>query len=146
MIMTGNRGTWSLLDDLVSLQGEFNRIFGDGRAGAGVGRALYPPLNVWQTPDGLVVDAELPGVDPAAVEIAVADGQLAISGQRSTGAEPAEGVACRERPEGSFSRTLQLPFRVNQDQVKASYKQGVLRVELPRAEEDKPKKILVQAA
>lgn len=146
MIMMSSRGPWSLLEDLVGLQGDFNRLFGDGGWRVRAGRALYPPLNVWQSADGLVVDAELPGVDPSAVELSVEDGRLTISGERSNGGEPGEGAACRERTEGKFSRSVELPFRVNSDQVKATYKLGVLRVTLPRAEEDKPKRIAVQAA
>ncbi|MCE9614276.1 MAG: Hsp20/alpha crystallin family protein [Lentisphaerae bacterium] len=140
------QGPWSLLDDLVSMQDDFNRLFDDRNGVSRFGRRSYPPVNVWQSADSVIVDAELPGVDPNAVEISVVDGALTLSGKRAGELDQAETVHQRERQEGEFSRTIQLPYRVDADKVLATYRNGVLRVTLPRAESDKPKRIQVKAA
>jgi HSP20 family protein len=104
-------------------------------------------LNVWSSADGLVIDAELPGVDPKDVDVSVLGDELTLRGKVNV-QEPRTGEAYhrRERPAGEFARTLQLPFRAATGAVKANYKNGVLRLTVPRSEEEKPKKIAVQAA
>lgn len=145
-MVSGSRGPWALLDDLASMQDDFNRLF-DGRGPVGrLGRQSFPPVNVWQSDDTMVVEAELPGVDPNEVNLAVADDELTVTGKRVSDVGPSDTVHQRERPEGEFARTLQLPFRVDAAQVQATYKLGVLRITLPRAEADKPKRIQVKAA
>ena len=106
----------------------------------------YPPLNVWSTAEGLVIDAEMPGVDPQAVEISVVGDELSLHGKVNA-QEPAAGeiVLRRERPAGEFERTLQLPFRANAGAVKATFKNGILRISIPRSEEEKPRKIAIEA-
>jgi HSP20 family protein len=142
------RDPWSIFDDLESLQEDFNRAFGDwGAAGRRYGRRwAFPPLNVWASEEGVVVDAELPGVDVKAVDIAVTGDELAIRG--TVGSEaPGEGETLhrRERAAGEFARTLTLPFRADSGGVKAAYKNGILRITIPRVEEDKPRKIAIEA-
>lgn len=143
------RSTWSILDELESLQEDMNRVFG-GRAlgpAARRGRAVYPPLNVWSSKDGIAVDAELPGIDVKDVDISVEADQLTLRGKINAG-EPKEGETYhrRERAAGEFLRTLQLPFRANADGVKATYRNGILRINIPRTEEDKPRKVAIEAA
>lgn len=145
---TWPRNPWSIFDELESLQADMNRAFSD----AGYGRprrwgATYPLMNVWSSADGIIVDAELPGVDPKDVDISVRGDELTLRGKAAAGeSRKGETYHRRERPEGEFARTLQLPFRANAGAVKASYKNGVLRLTVPRAEEDKPRKIAVEAA
>jgi HSP20 family protein len=104
-------------------------------------------MNVWTSADGIVIDAELPGVDPKDVDIAVQGDELTLRGKVNV-ADAAEGETFhrRERPTGEFARTLQLPFRANSGAVTANYKNGVLRVTVPRSEEEKPRKIAIEAA
>jgi HSP20 family protein len=111
----------------------------------------YPALNVWSNEEGLLVTAEVPGVSPEEIEVNVIGETLTLSGMRKPEELPdglKEGVRYhrQERGSGKFSRTLQLPFQVSVPQIEATFKHGVLNVRLPRAEEDKPRKIAVKSA
>jgi HSP20 family protein len=143
------RDPWSIFDELESLQDDLNRAFGgwSGNRRFRRGTVKYPPLNVWSRKEGIVIDAELPGVDPSDVDISVVGDELTLSG-KVNGHELQTGEAYhrRERPYGSFSRTLQLPFRAEAGAVKARYDNGLLRISVPRSEDDKPKKIAIEAA
>ena len=148
-LMIGPRNPWTIFDELESLQTDMNQILSApdaSRFGRRV-RAAYPPLNVWSSQEGLVVDAEMPGVDPQDVEISVVGDELSLRGKVNA-QEPAAGetILRRERPAGEFQRTLQLPFRAHAAAVKATSKNGILRVSIPRSEEEKPRKIAIETA
>lgn len=148
LLTIGPRNPWTIFDELESLQADMNRLLTPEASRPGPrGRAAYPPMNVWSSADGLVIDAELPGVDPQEVEISVVGDELAVRGKVNA-QEPAEGevVLRRERPAGEFQRTLQLPFRANTGAVKATFKNGLLRIAIPRSEEEKPRKIAIETA
>ena len=144
----GPRTPWTVFDELESIQEDVNRPLSGEEAPrfARRARAAYPPLNVWSMAEGLVIDAEMPGVDPQAVEISVVGDELSLHGKVNA-QEPAAGeiVLRRERPAGEFERTLQLPFRANAGAVKATFKNGILRISIPRSEEEKPRKIAIEA-
>ena len=153
-LVTWPRNPWSIFDELESLQADVNRMLtGQPRSEAGRRghawrrRLTYPLMNVWTSKDGIVIDAELPGADPKDVDIAVQGDELTLSGKVNA-VDVAEGETYhrRERPAGEFSRSLQLPFRAETGAVKANYKNGILRVTVPRSEEEKPKKIAIEAA
>lgn len=130
---------WSAFDDLLDIENAMGRAVGGGRS------SRFPALNAWVTESGVVVDAEVPGVDAGSIDVSVVKDELTLSGQRAAD-DVGDGVYHRrERGYGKFSRTVQLPFRVQADKVVATYRNGVLRVELPRAEADKPKRITIQA-
>lgn len=143
------RTPWSIFDDLESMQEGMNRVFSDRGYDRPIRRSrpTYPLLNVWSYADGIVIDAELPGVDPKDVDVSVVGDELTLRGKVNV-LEPREGETYhrRERPAGEFSRTLQLPFRADTGGVKANYKNGVLRLTVPRSEEERPKKVVVEAA
>ena len=141
----GPRNPWTIFDELESIQSDMNRLLAGAEAPRRA-RAAYPPLNVGSTAEGLVLDAEMPGVDPQAVEISVVGDELSLHGKVNA-QEPAAGeiVLRRERPAGEFERTLQLPFRANAGAVKATFKNGILRISIPRSEEEKPRKIAIEA-
>ena len=143
----GPRNPWTVFDELESIQADMNRILSGQDAPRLARRAAYPPLNVWASAEGLVIDAEMPGVDPQDVEISVVGDELSLRGKVNA-QEPAEGetVLRRERPAGDFQRTLQLPFRANTGAVKATFKNGILRISIPRSEEEKPRKIAIEAS
>jgi len=131
------------------MQEDMNRVFSDRGYERPLRRSrpTYPLLNVWSSADGIVIDAELPGVDPKDVDVSVLGDELTLRGKvnvQESGRN--ETYHRRERPTGEFVRTLQLPFRANAGAVKASYRNGVLRLTVPRAEEEKPRKIAVEAA
>ena len=145
----GPRSAGTVFDELGAIQADMNRILSgqDAPRFARRARAAYPPLNVWASADGLVIDAEMPGVDPQDAEISVVGDELSLRGKVNA-QEPADGetVLRRERPAGEFQRTLQLPFRANAGAVKATFKNGVLRIAVPRSEEEKPRKIAIEAS
>ena len=147
-LMIGPRNPWTVFDELESIQADMNRLLGgeDPARFARPARAAYPPLNVWSSAEGLTIDAEMPGVDPQDVEISVVVDELALHGKVNM-QDPAAGetVLRRERPAGEFQRTLQLPFRANTGAVKATFKNGILRIAIPRSEEEKPRKIAIEA-
>ncbi len=108
--------------------------------------ARFPAINIWTNEsEGVFVTAELPGVAPDSLEITVTADTLTISGTRTPEDLP-EGAYYhrRERYCDEFSRTLQLPFTVDKDGVTATAENGVLQMNLPRAEAEKPKQIEVQ--
>ncbi|WP_299644319.1 Hsp20/alpha crystallin family protein [Devosia sp.] len=107
----------------------------------------YPVMNVWANAEGAVLTAEVPGVEPDALDIAVHQDTVTLRGTREP--EPlAEGdvVHRAERTTGAFARSFTLPFRLDPESVKASFRQGVLTLELPRPEAERPRRIKVQRA
>ncbi len=138
-----NERPWGLSNRIGQLQDEFNRA-----CGMYLGRTapVFPPVNLWLKDDEMLVEAEVPGVELKDIELAVTGDSLTISGERKKDGLKDEDVYHRcERRAGAFSRAIELPFRVQQDKVSASCKNGVLRVILPRSEEDKPRKVKVIA-
>jgi len=107
----------------------------------------FPAINVWtKDTEGIIVTAELPGVNPEDVDISVTADTLTISGKRPLEEMSETGKYHRqERIFGEFSRTFQLPYSVNRDKVEATVKKGILHMTLPRAEVERPKQITVQA-
>lgn len=136
---------WQELD---RLQHEVNRLFeGLPARGARYAAPRYPAMNVWINDDGAVLTAELPGCDPDALDISVIGEVLTLSGSRQAEEVPEHATYHRrERACGRFSRTFELPFSVEAEAVEASFENGVLRVILPRAEADKPRKIEIKTA
>lgn len=145
-LTTWPRNSWSIFDELESLQADMNKLFSGQDAGRGWRRTrgTYPLMNVWSSAEGIVIDAELPGVDPKDVDVSVMGDELTLKGKVNMQEIP-KGEACirSERPAGEFMRTLQLPFRADSQAVKASYRNGVLRLTVPRSEAEKPRKIAI---
>lgn len=140
-------GVTSPWREMARLQREMNRLFDAFSLAGGRTAPSYPAMNVWTNDEGALITAELPGIDPDDIDISVVGDTLTLSGSRQP-EELQEGETYhrRERSFGKFSRTFQLPFQVEADQVEASFKNGVLSISLPRAEQDKPKKIVVETA
>jgi HSP20 family protein len=104
----------------------------------------YPPVDILESKDSYLIRAELPGMKQEDVNVEFNDGTLTVSGERKV-EKPAEGVEIHrsERLAGKFSRSFQLPQAVAQDAIKATYRDGILEVHVPKAEEAKPRKITV---
>jgi len=134
--------SWSPASEFGRLRSEVNRLLGE----FGAERGEFPALNVHLATNDAVVTAELPGFDADKLDLTVIGDTLSITGSRET-AKPAEGESMvrQERFSGHFSRSLQLPFKVDPDKVQATYKKGILTIRLPRTEEDRPKQISVKA-
>jgi HSP20 family protein len=132
----------------VALSTELDRLFEDFlspvpfRSDRG---ALSPAVDVEETPDAYVFRADLPGVTSKDVKVTVHGDTLTLRGERKREENKSEGSMHRvERAYGSFERSYTLGLPVRADQVKASYKDGVLEVHVPKADEAKPRDIEVQ--
>ena len=125
------------------MQSEMNRLF----SGVGLATARdFPPINIWLGDNSVVVTAELPGVTRDDVTLNLQDDVLTLEGKREPRHQQEDGNwQRRERSYGSFSRAVQLPFRIDPDKVQARFSNGVLEVELERLEADRPKKIEIRA-
>jgi HSP20 family protein len=106
----------------------------------------FPALNVWTHPDHVVITADLPGVTPQEIDIAVQGNAFVLRGARTPDpVRDGEVLLRQERLFGRFERALRLPYHVDADRIEARLEKGVLKVTLPRAEADKPRRIAVQA-
>lgn len=133
------------LAGLTDLQREVARFF--DTAGTPL-TSVFPALNFSHDDESAVVSAEIPGVDPADLEIQLHEGRLTIRGEVKDDSPQGENVVChrKERPVGTFTRTLALPFEVEESAISATCGNGVLSITLPRAERSKPKSIPVSAS
>ena len=105
-----------------------------------------PPVDVSETADQVVVKAEVPGIDPKAINITLAGDVLTVKGEKkSEREETKENYHVVERSYGSFSRSLTLPAAVDVDKIDAKYEKGVLTITCPKKEEVKPKTIEIKA-
>lgn len=143
--------TWTPFDRLSSVRDDLNRLFDfsfpDFQRDAGLFSGWTPALDVHQDKDNLFVKCELPGLKKEEIDISLHDGMLTISGERKRETEQKEGESFRsERYFGKFHRSVALPTAVNAGAVKAAYKDGILSVTLPKAEEAKPKQIEVNVS
>ncbi|MDM8551888.1 Hsp20/alpha crystallin family protein [Desulfobacterales bacterium HSG2] len=103
-----------------------------------------PVTDIYETEEGVVIKAELPGVGKEDVSVEVKDNILTLKGERSADKEVSEEKYYRkERCFGTFHRTFTMRDTVNPDNIKAAFKDGVLEVLVPKAEEDKPTRIKV---
>lgn len=127
--------------EMSRLQREMNQLMDSFRQSD---RGGFPALNVWANQEHALVTTELPGVNPDDLDISVVGETMTLSGRREL-PETGEDITWHrhERWHGEFSRSMQLPFRIDVENVDASFKNGVLKVTLPRAEEDRPQRISV---
>jgi HSP20 family protein len=127
---------WPTFGRLASLQDEIDRLFESPL------RAWAPAIDVREDADNFVIRAELPGLKRDDINVSLQDGALVISGERTVEkVEDGVEIHRQERYYGKFQRALSLPAPVAANQIKAQYKDGVLIVTLPKAEEAKPKQI-----
>ncbi len=130
---------------LLTLQSELERFLNNPAYNLGLsGPGTYPPLNIFEDADGLVIMAEVPGLDPSTIQVTAQARTLTIAGERprSRGPEKA-GYHRLERPYGRFSRSVQLPDGLDTTKVTAKYEAGVLSVRVPKQEAARPRQINV---
>ena len=134
----------SVWNEMSRLSREMERLFGEARSASQSG--VFPPLNIYDDGESLVVKAEVPGIDPANLDINATTNALTVKGERKRPeADDKASFHRRERSYGTFSRSVNLPQEINPEKVFASYKLGVLEIILPKAEEAKPRKIEIQS-
>jgi HSP20 family protein len=145
----GTVDRWEPFRNLVDIQGDVGRLFDmfAGRPVAGAtagGRPWVPPVDMYETKDDLVLRVELPGVSEKDVTVSITGDLLTIKGERRWDEQNKDQKFLHvERVYGQFERLVQLPMTVQADKVKASYRDGVLEIQLPKAEELKPREIKI---
>jgi HSP20 family protein len=145
---TPNSVMWPALDRWASLRSDLDTLLElPFWAPSGRQSQLFsgwtPALDLYQNTDNVVAVVELPGLRKEDIEISLQDGTLTISGERKEEAGQPEGATRTERCTGKFRRSITLPTQVDVNKVSANYKNGILTVTLPKAEEAKPKQIQI---
>ncbi len=141
---------WDPFRDMVSLRDEVDRLFKDffGRFPSEKRLAegfWYPTVDLEESPNDVLITAEVPGMKKEDIHITVSGDQLSISGERKKEEEEKGKTFHRiERSYGRFQRSITLPTEVLFDKAKASYEGGLLKITLPKAEKVKPKEIAIE--
>jgi HSP20 family protein len=138
---------WDPLREAAAMHTELSRLMnglfeGNGRET----QAWVPMLDVWEAEDGVHYAFDLPGLSEDAIEVEVEDGNLTVSATRERSKVDNTKYHRFERRHGTFSRTIGLPQGVSEDEIKASYTNGVLEIAVPLPEQTKPKRIEVAVA
>ena len=138
-----------LFADFAQLQDRIDELMAGGRGPSSI-RAVsragaFPALNVGTWAEALEVYAFAPGIDPGSIDVTVEKGLLTISGRRPSAEKDSEDktVYARERFDGAFRRVVSLPEDSDPARVEASYRNGVLKIVVPRLEAAKPRQIQV---
>lgn len=131
------------LAGLEGMRREMNRLLGNALLETPFTQA-YPPINLWETDDALIAEAELPGLTMDNVELLVMGDALTLKGRRIAADHSGANVHRSERATGEFVRSLTLPLAVNPDAVEATLKDGILTVRMPKSAEARPRKIQVK--
>ena len=113
--------------------------FGSSTAGIGA----FPPINIFQQGDDFVAIVELPGVDKVDLQIEAKESTIRISGKKTIDYEASASVHRRERVSGSFDRTFSVPIQIDPEAIRADYRDGVLMLNIPRAQSQKPRSIKI---
>jgi HSP20 family protein len=134
---------------MLTLRDRMNRLFEDSmpRAAETESHAgtWWPPVDIFEKEDSLVLEAELPGLNREDLDIQIENSNLTLRGERKHEVETREQDYYRiERSYGTFVRTFSLPATIDRGKISAALKDGVLRIVLPKAEEAKPKKLDVK--
>jgi HSP20 family protein len=145
---------WEPFRDLVALQDRMNRLFDESYRGRSsseedwaLGGSWAPAVDIYEKDGNIVLTAELPGVDAKDVDVRVENNVLTLRGERKFSDEvKRESYHRVERSYGTFTRSFTLPNVVATDQIKADFKDGMLKLILPKREEAKPRQISINVA
>ena len=141
---------WEPFRDLITMQERMSRLFDETLSRVwkeeGLQRGLWsPPVDVVDREHEVVLKMDLPEMSQSEIDIKVEENTLTIKGERKFIKEtPEENYIQIERPYGGFHRQFTLPKRIDQDKIKANYKDGVLSVVLPKMEEVYPKQVSIE--
>ena len=140
-----NINRWDPFQDALTLREAMSQLFEESFVRPGQthsGQSFVPALDLSETAEGFLVEAALPGLRPEDLDITVENNVLTIKGQlRQENEDRKRNYHRIERRFGSFQRTIGLPSTVKADAIQASLTNGVLRLEIPKAEEVKPRRI-----
>jgi HSP20 family protein len=148
---------WNPFVDMEVLRQEINRAFEDFGFGQAPTQRVaflpgreprrYPLINLLEDKNNVYVEALTPGVDPQSMNVTAVQNRLTVSGEKAgVGGIKSEAFHRNERASGKFVRTIDLPVEIDEAQIQAEYKNGLLMVTLPKAEKAKPKQISVKVA
>ena len=130
---------WNPLNELFKIDRDLHDFFGDFAQGT----AWRPIVDVYEDPEKVTVEAELPGVDPKNVEITIDKDRLTIKGSTTTSekTEKKKDFLRAERTRGSFVRSFMLPQSVESEKILANFDKGVLTISIPKKPEEVPRKV-----
>jgi HSP20 family protein len=143
---------WNPLNDVSLLQNQMNRLFDSALKGwtsgdSGGTTSWVPAADIYETDDDLVVNLDLPGVNPKVVDVRVENNVLTIRGERQFDQKQnSENYHRVERSYGPFGRSFTLSTSVNAEKIRATYESGVLTIVMPKAEAAKPRRIQITGA
>ena len=145
----GSAERWDAFRAMGDIQTEMNRVFDsfvERPATMAAGKRMWlPAVDVRETNDDFVLSFDIPGVTEKDVQLTITGDLLTVRGERCVPREVSEDSYHRvERIYGKFERSVQLPMTVQTDKVRANYRDGVLEVKLPKAEEVKPREIKIE--
>lgn len=140
---------WNPWREMTTLQSRINRLFDEpfsrtDREDNEVMGTWYPVVDMFEENDSFVIKAELPGMDKRDISVDVKDRVLTLKGERKYENEVKEdNYYRRERSYGKFQRAFTLPADIDPNEIKADFKDGLLKIEVPKPEEHKPKEITI---
>jgi len=139
---------WEPFREIATLQNEMSRLMntvtGLGNGNGATPRTWVPAVDVWETESELVCAFDLPGIPEDRISLEYEDGALTVSAERERTTEVSDEQLYRfERRFGTFSRTIALPQGVDEGQIKADYRDGVLEVRVSKPEQSKPRRIQI---
>ncbi|MCB1160438.1 MAG: Hsp20/alpha crystallin family protein [Leptospiraceae bacterium] len=132
----------NIWNDLERLQNELSGGLGNAFFSR---QGYFPPVNLYTNKDEIVMVVQVPGFEPDDIEITVVDTKVNLKGTRKGGDLEGMDIHRQETHSKDFIRSIELPYQVNSEKVEAAYKNGILKVVLPKAEAEKPRKIAVKA-
>jgi HSP20 family protein len=135
--------------DFGRLRREMDEVFGRLVAAPGLGRGTpFPPVNLYETADGYMLTAELPGLEPKDVDLSIEGNRVTLRGERKIEVPDDKQTSLhrRERQSGIFRRTVELPQQADPEKAQAVYRNGVLWLHIPKAPEAQPRRIAVQGS
>jgi HSP20 family protein len=136
----------SMWNEMERIQREMNQLFDTSFTNWSPSQAEFPAIALWSGQEGAIISTEVPGVKPEDIDINVLGQTVTISGTREPDKMNEEVQYHRhERQSGRFTRSIELPYTVDSNHVQASFEKGVLYINLPRTESEKPKKITVKS-
>lgn len=128
---------WNLLGELMGADRRIGRVFESAACRA---QGRFPPVNVFVDENAVLVEAELPGKTAADVELSIEPQTLVLTDK------PAKKDGETDAPKPAYERRIELPFRVDADKANAAFKNGILRIELPKADPAAPRRIAISVA
>jgi HSP20 family protein len=141
---------WDPLSNIATLQDRINRLFDDAFPKSSEGDedlsawAWRPMVDIFETEAGATIKVDLPGMEKTDVSVEVKENILTIKGDRKTETAVKEDQYYRrERPSGSFQRSFAMRTMIAPDRIKASFKNGVLTIDIPKPEREKPRQVSV---